>query len=143
MSVAFSLVVSVGMVIAVLLMLRSGKLREKYAILWLVVGGLTIILGVFPGLLDWAASVVGIKVPANLLFALSIVLLVGVGLHVSRELTVLEEETRTLAEEVAILRQTIDSVRSTSAPAPRRSPDSSHPIQTARQTTPEEVDRDH
>lgn len=107
MSVAFSLVTSIGMVLAVLLMLRVGKLREKYAVLWLVVGGLTIVLGLFPSLLDFAASAVGVRVPANLLFALSIVLLVGVGLHVSRELTILEDETRILAEEVAILRSSI------------------------------------
>lgn len=88
-------------------MLRVGKLREKYAVLWLVVGGLSIVLGLFPGLLDFAASAVGVRVPANLLFALSIVLLVGVGLHVSRELTILEDETRILAEEVAILRSSI------------------------------------
>ncbi|MDR6268567.1 hypothetical protein JOE69_000805 [Arthrobacter russicus] len=100
--------ISIGMVLVVLLLLRRGKLREKYAILWLVVGILTIILGFFPSLLDWVASLVGVQIPANLLFALSIVLLVGVGLHVSRELTILEDETRALAEEVAILRAAVE-----------------------------------
>ncbi|MDQ4503243.1 DUF2304 domain-containing protein [Sinomonas sp. ASV322] len=142
-SVAFSLVISVVMVVVVLLMLRSGKLREKYAILWLVVGGLTIVLGLFPGLLDLAASLAGIKVPANLLFALSIVLLVGVGLHVSRELTVLEEESRTLAEEVAILRQSVESLRNSVAMAPSASHDANRPVHPAPQTIPKEVDRDH
>lgn len=98
------------MVLAVLLMLRVGKLREKYAVLWLVVGGLSIVLGLFPSLLDFAAAAVGVRIPANLLFALSIVLLVGVGLHVSRELTILEDETRILAEEVAILRSSIAAI---------------------------------
>jgi hypothetical protein len=121
MSVAFSLVISICMVVAVLLMLRRGKLREKYAILWLLVGGVTIVLGVFPRLLDWAASLVGVVVPANLLFALSIVLLVGVGLHVSRELTILEDETRVLAEEVAILRTLIEQER----PGPEVAPPTS------------------
>jgi hypothetical protein len=142
-SVAFSLVIAICMVLAVLAMLRSGKLREKYAVLWLVVGGLTIILGIFPSLLDWAASLVGIKVPANLLFALSIVLLVGVGLHVSRELTVLEEETRILAEEVAILRQSVDVLRkggTASGEAPQDPTAVHHP---ARPIASEEVDSDH
>lgn len=104
MNVAGSLILAIIMVAVVLVMLRNGRLREKYAILWLVIGGLTIILGMFPRLLNWAASMVGVVVPANLLFSLSILLLVGVSLHVSRELTVLEDETRILAEEVAILR---------------------------------------
>lgn len=99
------------MVSVVLVMLRNGRLREKYAILWLVIGGLTIILGLFPRLLNWAASVVGIVVPANLLFSLSILLLVGVSLHVSRELTILEDETRILAEEVAILRAGVEHLQ--------------------------------
>lgn len=110
MSVASSLVIAIVMVLVVLQMLRRGKLREKYTVLWLVVGGLTIVLGAFPQLLDWAASLAGIRVPSNLLFALAILLLVGVSLHVSRELTILEDETRILAEEVAILRATIESL---------------------------------
>jgi hypothetical protein len=116
-SVAFSLVTSIGMVLAVLLMLREGKLREKYAVLWLVVGGLTIVLGFFPNLLDFAAAAVGVRVPANLLFALSIVLLVGVGLHVSRELTILEDETRILAEEVALLRAAVGKLSEPQPPS--------------------------
>lgn len=109
MSVASALVIAIVMVLTVLQMLRRGKLREKYTVLWLIVGGLTIVLGAFPQLLDWAATLVGIRVPANLLFALAIVLLVGVSLHVSRELTILEDETRILAEEVAILRTSMDA----------------------------------
>jgi hypothetical protein len=111
MTVAFSLVSSILIVVVVLLMLRNGKLREKYAVLWLIIGGLTIILGFFPSLLDWAASLVGVVVPANLLFALSILLLVGVSLHVSRELTILEDETRILAEEVSILRTAVEGLQ--------------------------------
>lgn len=111
MTAAASLVFSILMVVAVLVMLRNGRLREKYAILWLVIGGLTIILGLFPRLLNWAASVVGVVVPSNLLFALSIVLLAGVSLHVSRELTILEDETRILAEEVAILRSSVEQLQ--------------------------------
>lgn len=110
MNVASALVIAIVMVLAVLQMLRRGKLREKYTVLWLIVGGLTIVLGMFPQLLDWAASLAGIRVPANLLFALAIVLLVGVSLHVSRELTILEDETRILAEEVSILRASVEEL---------------------------------
>lgn len=111
MNVAGSLILAIVMVGVVLVMLRNGRLREKYAILWLVIGGLTIILGLFPRLLNWAAAVVGIVVPANLLFSLSILLLVGVSLHVSRELTILEDETRILAEEVALLRAGVEQLQ--------------------------------
>ncbi|MFJ3956446.1 DUF2304 domain-containing protein [Arthrobacter sp. NPDC090010] len=110
MTVTLPLIIAIIMVVAVLVMLRNGRLREKYAILWIIIGTLTIVLGIFPGLLKWASNLVGVVVPVNLLFTLSILLLVGVGLHVSRELTILEDETRILAEEVAILRAAVDDL---------------------------------
>lgn len=99
-----ALLLALAIVVLVFEMLRRKKLREKYAILWLVVGALTVVLAAFPQLLDVAAVLVGIQVPSNLLFILSILLLLGVCLHLSWEISSVEDETRTLAEEVAILR---------------------------------------
>lgn len=94
----------------VLEMLRRKKFREKYATLWLIVGALTGVLAAFPVLLNIAAELSGVEVPSNLLFILSILLLIGVCLHLSWELSVLEDETRILAEEVAILRAQVEEV---------------------------------
>lgn len=91
-------------------MLRRKKLREKYAIWWLVVGIATLVLAAFPQLLGFVAQLVGVQLPSNLLFILSILMLLGVCLHLSWEISVVEEETRTLAEEVAILRTQLDQV---------------------------------
>lgn len=91
-------------------MLRRKKLREKYAIWWLVVGIATLVLAAFPQLLGVVAQLVGVQLPSNLLFILSILMLFGVCLHLSWEISVVEEETRTLAEEVAILRTQLDQV---------------------------------
>lgn len=91
-------------------MLRRKKLREKYAIWWLVVGVATLILAAFPQLLDYVAQAVGVQLPSNLLFILSILMLLGVCLHLSWEISVVEEETRSLAEEVAILRIQIERI---------------------------------
>jgi hypothetical protein len=91
-------------------MLRRKKLREKYAIWWLVVGVATLVLAAFPQLLVYIAQVVGVQLPSNLLFILSILMLLGVCLHLSWEISVVEEETRALAEEVAILRIQVERI---------------------------------
>ena len=52
----------------------------------------------------------GVQVPSNLLFAMSILMLLGVCLHLSWEISVVEDETRTLAEEVAILRTQVEAL---------------------------------
>lgn len=91
-------------------LVRRKRLREKYAVLWLVIGIATLVLAAFPGLLYIVAAFVGIQLPSNLLFVLSILLLLGVCLHLSWEISVLEDETRTLAEEVAILRVQVEGL---------------------------------
>ncbi|UVJ38309.1 DUF2304 domain-containing protein [Arthrobacter sp. CJ23] len=97
-------------------MLRRKKLREKYAALWLVVGIATLVLAAFPRLLNIVAEFVGVQLPSNLLFIMSILMLMGVCLHLSWEISVVEDETRTLAEEVAILRSQIEALPASTLP---------------------------
>lgn len=94
-------------------LLRRRQLGEKYAVLWLVVGVLLLVFTVFPGIPVWLASVLGVAVPANLLFFVGILFLVGVVLHLSWEVSRLENETRKLAEEQAILRLDVEQLRET------------------------------
>lgn len=108
MTVGFGIVLALVILGIVLWMLLTRRLREKYAVLWIVIALAVLVLGVFPQLLFWLAHLVGVVVPANLLFALAIVLLIGVSLHVSWELSQVEDETRRLAEEIAILRAQMD-----------------------------------
>jgi hypothetical protein len=102
-------VLTVGLVIG---LVRQRKLREKYAVLWIFLGILTIILTGFPQILVWTSQQFGVVVPANLIFSMALVLLVGVTLHLSWELSTVEDETRTLAEETAILRATTEKLQS-------------------------------
>jgi hypothetical protein len=95
-------------VIIFLALLLKRQLREKYAALWLVIGLFVLILGIFPQMLLWLTETLGVQVPSNLLFALAIVLLLGVTLHLSWELSQAEEEIRRVAEEAAIGHAEVD-----------------------------------
>jgi hypothetical protein len=83
-------------------LLRRRLLRERHALWWLFAGVMALIVGLFPATLEWAASIVGIEIPTNLVFFVSIAILVLVCLQHSAELTKLESKTRTLAETVAM-----------------------------------------
>ena len=85
-------------------LLRRRQLKEKYAVLWLLVGVVLIVFTAFPALLTRISSALGVAVPSNLLFFVAILFLVGVVLHLSWEASRLENETRKLAEDLAILR---------------------------------------
>lgn len=104
MSVLAAFILSVVILFLVFDMLRRKKIREKYAALWLIVGLSMLVLAAFPRLLELIADTLHVQVPSNLLFALSILLALGVCLHLSWEISVVEDETRVLAEESAILR---------------------------------------
>lgn len=101
-----------GVLVLLFDLVRRQKLKEKYAILWLTLGLVTLILAAFPRILFWLAALVGVQVPSNLLFALMIALLTGVSVHLSWELSRSEVRTRRLAEEVAIMRTQLDLISS-------------------------------
>lgn len=109
MNTLTAFVIALAFVSAVVELSRRKHLREKFAVLWLVIGVATIVLAGFPQLLEFASRLVGVQVPANLLFALSILLLMGVCLHLSLVLTKIEDQTRVLAEEVALLRFQVEA----------------------------------
>ncbi len=100
---AFALLLCLALLLLLLHLLRTRRIREKYAALWIVLAVAVCVLGAFPDLVFWLADVAGGATPVNQLFALAAVVLLGVCLQQSGELSTLEEETRTLAEEVAML----------------------------------------
>ena len=92
-------------------LLRRGVLKEKYAALWLVVAGTALVLSIFPGLLRAITDLLGVEIPANLLFFVTIVVLVLVSVQLSYELSRHEAQIRRLAEEVALQQDELDSLR--------------------------------
>ncbi|KQQ50606.1 hypothetical protein ASF68_14805 [Plantibacter sp. Leaf314] len=108
-------------------MLRRRQLRERHAIWWLIAGLLALIIGVFPQVLVWAAGVIGVEIPTNLVFFVSILILFLVSIQHSSELTTLENRSRTLAEESAlqdlrirVLEQRLAELRGGDAPTDGR-----------------------
>lgn len=102
-SAIFFVVLTVIVLFLVGNLLRSRKIREHYAVLWILVGLLMIVLVAFPRLLDWLAQLVGVALPSNLLFILAIMMLLGVTLQLTLEISRAEDRIRVLAENIAIL----------------------------------------
>ena len=109
-----------------LLSLLIFVMKEKYAALWLLVSATIIVLALFPHLLSRLAELTGVVMPVNLLFMLAIMMLIGICLHLTLDLSRLGEDTRTLAEEVAMLRAQLEQE------SPRKRPSGG-------QSAPEEV----
>lgn len=107
----FAVAACVALVVFLVVLLRTRRLREKYAITWIVVGMAVCVFGAFPGAVAWLSRRVGVQTPSNLLFALASIVLLAVCIQLSTEVTTLEDETRTLTEEVALLRFDVERLR--------------------------------
>lgn len=104
---ALTALITLGVVIE---MLRRRRLRERHAIWWLLAGTLALIVGVFPNVLGWAAGLIGVTVPLNLVFFVSVAVLFLVCIQHSAELTDLEAKIRILAETAALQEMRIDAL---------------------------------
>jgi hypothetical protein len=85
-------------------LLNRRQMRGKYTLLWMFVGLAVLVLALFPSLLDRVSRWFRIYYAPTTLFLVAIGFLLLVCIYFSYELSRLEERTRVLAEELAILR---------------------------------------
>lgn len=107
---SFGIVAAVLALVAIIELMRRGTLRERHAVWWFIGGILALVIAVFPQTLAWAASLVGIAVPVNLVFFVAIGLLFLVSLQYGAELTRIEEKMRALAERAAFHEHRIEEL---------------------------------
>jgi hypothetical protein len=116
----FVAVLTAMTVFFLLALVRSRRLRAKYALLWLATSFFMVVLTAFPGLLDLLSKAVGIQYGPATLFSGAILLLLLVCMHFSWELSRLEEKTRSLAEELALRTIHSDAAGPEDPPRPSR-----------------------
>jgi hypothetical protein len=88
----------------VLRLLRRRQMRGKYTLLWMAVGLAVLAIAAFPEILDGTSRFLHIYYSPSTLFLAAIAFLLLVCIYFSYELSRLEERTRILAEELAIVR---------------------------------------
>jgi hypothetical protein len=96
--------VTIGGAAFVLRLLRRRQMRGKYTLLWMSVGLAVLLIAAFPSILDRTSRFLHIYYSPSTLFLAAIGFLLLVCIYFSYELSRLEERTRILAEELAIVR---------------------------------------
>jgi hypothetical protein len=86
-------------------LIRRGRLKEKYSLLWLFAGGVLLVFSSSRDLLEYVARLLGVFYPPSLLFLLAFLFLLLITLHFSVVVSGLSEKNKQLAQEVALLRQ--------------------------------------
>lgn len=97
-----SIIMAVILLIAVLLLLRSYVLPEKYAVIWLVASVAAIILSAWPGVLQAVSDFFGIAQPINLLFVGAFFVVFLLLMQISLELARTRDELRRAVQRLSL-----------------------------------------
>jgi hypothetical protein len=89
-------------------LVRRRALLERYALLWLLAALALVLLAVWKGLLTHLARDLDIYTPVNALFAACFVFVVVLLLHFSLVISRLSEQSKSLAQRLALLDERIE-----------------------------------
>lgn len=96
-------VAAVLLIVGILELIRRSRLRERYAILWIVTAVVVLVFSVWRSGLEELASVFGVSYAPALLFAIGAFFVLLVLLHYSTVISKLADQNTILAQKVALL----------------------------------------
>ena len=101
-------IVSVLLLLVVFELIRSRRLRERYALLWLATGIVLLVLSAWRGGLNTIAGWFGVRgYPPAVLFAVGLLFVIIVLLHYSTVISRLSDQNTILAQRLALLESRI------------------------------------
>jgi len=114
--VKISIVASVASLLLLLVvfeLIRGRRLKERYALLWILTGLVLLVLSAWRGGLQTIAGWMGVSTyPPAILFAVATLFVIIVLLYYSTVLSRLADENTLLAQELALLRERLDELES-------------------------------
>jgi hypothetical protein len=103
-----SIVAAAGLFLVVFELVRRRRLLERYALLWLFSALALLGLASWSGLLERIASTIGIIYPPNALFLIAFGFVLVLLLHFSIAVSRLTDQTKVLAQRLAMLEERQD-----------------------------------
>ncbi len=102
---------SIVLLIIVVELIRRGRLKERYSLLWLLAGTVVMLFSLSRDLLEVVSHLFGIFYPPSFLFLIAFFFLLLITLHFSVVISGLSEKNKRLAQEVAMLREAVEELR--------------------------------
>jgi hypothetical protein len=102
-------IASILLLLVVFELIRSRRLRERYALLWLLTGVVLLVLSLWRSGLNTIAGWFGISgYPPAILFAVGILFILLVLLHYSTVISRLSDQSTILAQRLALLEERLE-----------------------------------
>ena len=104
----FAIIASLLLMALVVELVRRRKLREEYSWLWLLTGGIIILLVVWYDLLLFITHLIGAVAPTTTLFIFGLLFLMIISLHYSIQISKLSHQVKETAQQLALLQWRVD-----------------------------------
>jgi hypothetical protein len=108
-----AIVVSLAFLVYISRLIIKGKLREEYAIFWVISTIVLITFAFWRKGLDFFADLLGVYFPPNLVFTVAIFAILIYLLHLSIVVSKLHDKNKVLTREIALIKKKLEEQEST------------------------------
>lgn len=117
----FAMALGVTVLLFVVNLVRTKKLKEEFALLWLLTAVVLVLAPLLIDYLDLIAHALGIEYPPAFIFLLAIISLLFILFQFSMRISRFSEQVKVLAQELALLRGQVEELTRANSDAQRAS----------------------
>ncbi len=106
LGIIFSLII----LLSVIFLVRERLIKEKYSLVWLLIGLFVFVMSVFRGLLEGFSALIGVDYAPSAFFALLIAFAYLLLLNLSVSISGLKAQNKAITQEVGLLRLRVEEL---------------------------------
>ena len=109
LQIIIALVVVIG-ILYIVSLIRRNRLELKYALSWLIIAFLVLVLDGFPGLMENLAELLGIASPVNMMFFLGFLFSLVIVLTLTVAVSIAAGSVKRLNQKIALMEKRIENL---------------------------------
>jgi len=113
LGIIFSLII----LLSVIFLVRERLIKEKYSLVWLLIGVFVLVMSVFRGLLEGFSALIGVDYAPSAFFALLIAFAYLLLLNLSVSISGLKAQNKAISQEMGLLRLRVEELEKERAKA--------------------------
>lgn len=106
-----TIIVGISLILYVIRLIVRKKMSESQSVLWIGIGAAAIILGIFPGLIQWIADLLGIWYAPSVLLLVAAIGLLLILFHTSTVVSTHASEIHELSIQIALLKDENEALK--------------------------------
>lgn len=107
----FIAVIIVIMLLYIANMVRKKKIDLRYALSWICLAILLLVLDIFPQIVFWFAELLGIATPSNMVFFIGVIVAIVMIYSLTVAVSRLSIKVKRLTQELALLREEMERMK--------------------------------